>query len=233
MNDLKVSVIVPCFNEEKTIEKVLLQILNQKDIINEVIVVDDKSTDNSRQKIENMSNLNPKIQFFFKDKNEGKGSALIKGFSLSKGDIVLIQDADLEYDPEEYKKLIKPFIESNADVVYGSRFLGGDMVRLHFFWHYLANKILTFICNIVTNLNMSDMETGYKLIKRKHLDEINLKEKSFGIEPELTVKLAKKNLVFYEVPISYKGRTYQEGKKIGFKDAIVAMYCILKYRFFD
>ena len=233
MNDLKVSVIVPCFNEEKTIEQVLLQILNQKDIINEVIVVDDKSTDNSRQKIENMSNSNPKIQFFFKDKNEGKGSALIKGFSLSKGDIVLIQDADLEYDPEEYKKLIKPFIESNADVVYGSRFLGGDMVRLHFFWHYLANKILTFICNIVTNLNMSDMETGYKLIKRKHLDVINLKEKSFGIEPELTVKLAKKNLVFYEVPISYKGRTYQEGKKIGFKDAIVAMYCILKYRFFD
>ena len=233
MSDLNVSVIVPCFNEEKTIQQVLLRILNQKDIVKEIIVIDDNSTDNSREKIEKMSNLNPIIQYFFKDINEGKGSALIKGFSLSKGDIVLIQDADLEYDPEEYKKLIKPFTESNADVVYGSRFLGGDMIRLHFFWHYLANKILTFICNIVTNLNMSDMETGYKLIKKKHLDKINLKEKSFGIEPELTVKLAKKNLVFYEVPISYKGRTYQEGKKIGFKDAVVAMYCILKYRFFD
>ncbi len=233
MNKIKISVIIPCFNEEKTIEKVLLQVLKQKDLIHEIIVVDDKSTDNSREIVTKISYSYPEIKYFFKNKNEGKGSALIKGFELSVGDIVLIQDADLEYDPDEYKKLIRPFNESNADVVYGSRFLGGDMVRLHFFWHYLANKLLTFICNIVTNLNMSDMETGYKLIKKKHLNEIILKEKSFGIEPEITVKLAKKKLVFYEVPISYKGRTYSEGKKIGLKDAFVALYCIFKYKFFN
>ncbi len=233
MNNIKISVIIPCFNEEKTIEKVLLQVLKQKDLVHEIIVVDDKSTDNSREIVIKISNLYPEIKYFFKNKNEGKGSALIKGFELSVGDIVLIQDADLEYDPDEYQKLIRPFNESNADVVYGSRFLGGDMVRLHFFWHYLANKLLTFICNIVTNLNMSDMETGYKLIKKKHLSEIILKEKSFGIEPEITVKLAKKKLVFYEVPISYRGRTYSEGKKIGLKDAFIALYCIFKYKFFN
>ncbi len=233
MNKIKISVIIPCFNEEKTIEKVLLQVLKQKDLVHEIIVVDDKSTDNSREIVTKISNLYPEIKYFFKNKNEGKGSALIKGFELSVGDIVLIQDADLEYDPDEYQKLIRPFNESNADVVYGSRFLGGDMVRLHFFWHYLANKLLTFICNIVTNLNMSDMETGYKLIKKKHLNEIILNEKSFGIEPEITVKLAKKKLVFYEVPISYRGRTYSEGKKIGLKDAFIALYCIFKYKFFN
>ena len=174
-------------------------------MINQLIILDKKLT--------KCQNINPKIKYFFKDKNEGKGSALIKGFEFIKGEIILIQDADLEYDPSEYKKLIKPFTESNADVVYGSRFLGGDMVRLTFFLAFLANKILTFICNIVTNLNMSDMETGYKLIKRKYLDKINLKEKSFGIEPELTVKLAKMKLVFYEVPISYKVELIKKGKK--------------------
>ena len=152
---------------------------------------------------------------------------------MATGNLVLIQDADLEYDPNEYSKLLKPFKESNADVVYGSRFLGGDMVRLHFFWHYLANKILTFLCNFITNLNMSDMETGYKVIKSEYLKNINLKEKSFGIEPELTIKLAKNKLIFYEVPISYKGRTYSEGKKIGFKDALVALKCIFKYKILD
>ena len=229
----KISVIIPCYNEEKTIEEIIKKVLNQKEIINEVIIIDDKSTDKSKDIITKISANNPNIKCYFKDRNEGKGSALIKGFELSSGDIVIIQDADLEYDPSEYQKLIRPFLDSNADVVYGSRFLGGDMVRLHFFWHFLANKLLTFICNIATNLNMSDMETGYKLIKRIHLKEISLKEKSFGIEPELTVKLAKKKLVFYEVPISYKGRTYSEGKKIGLKDAFVALYCIIKYRLFD
>ena len=233
MSKIKVSVVIPCYNEEKTIEKVITKVLNQKDIVEEVIVIDDNSTDKSKEIISRLSEKDSKIKFFFKDKNEGKGSALIKGFELSNEEIILIQDADLEYDPSEYQKLIKPFIESNADVVYGSRFMGGDMVRLHFFWHFIANKILTFICNIVTNLNMSDMETGYKLIKKKYLNMIFLKEKSFGIEPELTVKLARLRLVFYEVPISYKGRTYSEGKKIGLKDAFVAMYCIFKYKFFD
>ena len=233
MSKIKVSVVIPCYNEEKTIEEVITKVLSQKDIVEEVIVIDDSSTDRSKEIISRLSQKDSKIKFFFKDKNEGKGSALIKGFELSKEEIILIQDADLEYDPSEYQKLIKPFIESNADVVYGSRFMGGDMVRLHFFWHFIANKILTFICNIVTNLNMSDMETGYKIIKKKYLNKIILREKSFGIEPELTVKLAKLRLVFYEVPISYKGRTYSEGKKIGLKDAFVAMYCIFKYKFFD
>tara|TARA_B100000989_G_C19501728_1_gene454591 strand:+ start:100 stop:801 length:702 start_codon:yes stop_codon:yes gene_type:complete len=233
MTKIKVSVVIPCFNEENTIEKVVTKVLNQKDIVDEVIVIDDNSSDKSKEIINKISKENSKIKFFFKEKNEGKGSALIKGFELSSNEIVLIQDADLEYDPSEYQKLIKPFVDSNADVVYGSRFMGGDMVRLHFFWHYLANKILTFICNIVTNLNMSDMETGYKLIKKKYLNQLSLKEKSFGIEPELTVKLAKMRLIFYEVPISYKGRTYLEGKKIGLKDAFIALYCIFKYKFFN
>tara|TARA_B100000886_G_scaffold326848_1_gene273712 strand:- start:450 stop:1151 length:702 start_codon:yes stop_codon:yes gene_type:complete len=233
MSNFKISVIIPCFNEEETIEKLVNQVLIQDSLIHEIIIVDDKSTDNSRELIKNIANSNPKIKYFFKDVNEGKGSALIKGFAESTGEIVLIQDADLEYDPQEYKKLLKPFILTNADVVYGSRFLGGDMIRLHFFWHFLANKLLTFICNIFTNLNMSDMETGYKVIKKKHLQSIKLKEKSFGIEPELTIKLSKQKLIFYEVPISYRGRTYSEGKKIGLKDAFIALYCIFKYRFFD
>ena len=230
---MNISVIIPCFNEEKTISKVVNQVILQESIIKEIIIIDDKSTDNSKEKIEKISKTNQKIKFFFKDKNEGKGSAIKKGIELCTGDIILIQDADLEYDPADYQKLIKPFILSNADVVYGSRFLGGEYVRLHFFWHYLANKILTFLCNIFTNLNMTDMETGYKLIKKKYLDKINIKEKSFGVEPEITIKLAKQKLIFYEVPISYKGRSYYEGKKIGLKDAFKAIFCIVYYRFFD
>tara|TARA_B100001559_G_scaffold222430_1_gene186704 strand:+ start:86 stop:778 length:693 start_codon:yes stop_codon:yes gene_type:complete len=227
---MKLSVIIPCFNEEKTLEKVVNQVIEQKDLIKEIIIVDDKSTDNSGLIIKRLSENYPIIKFILKDKNEGKGSAIKKGLELASGEIILTQDADLEYDPSDYLKLIKPFKVGNADVVYGSRFLGGEYIRLHFFWHYLANKILTFLCNFVTNMNMSDMETGYKLIKREHFNSIDIKEKSFGIEPELTVKLSKKKLVFYEVPISYKGRSYEEGKKIGFKDALVAVYCIIKYK---
>ena len=230
---MKLSVIIPCFNEEKTLEKIVKQVIDQKDLVKEIIIVDDKSNDNSSLIIKRLSEIYPIIQFIIKDKNEGKGSAIKKGLEIASGEIIIIQDADLEYDPSEYIKLIKPFEVSNADVVYGSRFIGGEYIRLHFFWHYLANKILTFLCNIVTNMNMSDMETGYKLIKREHLNSINIREKSFGIEPELTVKLSKKKLVFYEVPISYKGRSYQEGKKINFKDALVAVYCIIKYKFLD
>ena len=167
----------------------------------------------------------------FHEKNFGKGRALRSGFKNASGDIILIQDADLEYDPDDYEKLLEPFIKADADVVYGSRFIGGRYVRLHFFWHLIANKILTLLTNIVTNLNMTDMETGYKVFKKKTLESLNLYEDSFGIEPEITIKLAKKGFIFYEVPISYRGRSYKEGKKIKFIDALIAIYCIVKYSF--
>lgn len=230
---MKLSIIIPCFNEEKTIEQVVNKVLKFKTLEKEILIIDDCSVDNSREIIKKISNLNTSVKCFFQDKNQGKGSAIRKGFEVATGDILLIQDADLEYDPSDYDKLILPFLEADADVVYGSRFLGGKYVRLHFFWHYVANKILTLITNIVTNLNMTDMETGYKLFKKKTIESITLKENSFSIEPEITVKLAKKGYSFYEVPISYKGRSYQEGKKITLKDAFIAIYCIIKYRFFD
>ena len=230
---MKLSIIIPCFNEEKTIEQVVNKVLKFKTLEKEILIIDDYSVDNSREIIKKISNLNTSVKCFFQDKNQGKGSAIRKGFEVATGDILLIQDADLEYDPSDYDKLILPFLEADADVVYGSRFLGGKYVRLHFFWHYVANKILTLITNIVTNLNMTDMETGYKLFKKKTIESITLKENSFSIEPEITVKLAKKGYSFYEVPISYRGRSYQEGKKITLKDAFIAIYCIIKYRFFD
>jgi glycosyltransferase involved in cell wall biosynthesis len=230
---MKISIIIPCYNEEKTIELVVNKVLRFNALEKEIIIVDDCSTDNSREIIKKISRFDTCIKIFFQDKNQGKGHAIRKGFENATGDILLIQDADLEYDPSDYNKLIIPFIEADADVVYGSRFLGGEYVRLHFFWHYVANKILTLITNIVTNLNMTDMETGYKLIKREAINSISLKENSFSIEPEITVKLAKKGYIFYEVPISYRGRSYEEGKKITLKDAFIAVYCIFKYRFFD
>ena len=230
---MKLSIIIPCFNEEKTIEKIVAKVAMFKTLEKEIIIIDDCSSDNSREIIEKISQNNNEVQFIFQKVNQGKGSAIRKGFEKASGDILLIQDADLEYDPADYDKLIQPFLEADADVVYGSRFLGGKYVRLHFFWHYVANKILTLITNIVTNLNMTDMETGYKLFKKKAIDSITLKENSFSIEPEITVKLAKKGYIFYEVPISYRGRSYQEGKKITLKDAFIAIYCIIKYKFFD
>lgn len=229
--NLKLNIIIPCYNEKNTISAIIDKVLDVEPYEKKIIVVDDFSIDGSRDVLKKYENRKD-IEILYHEKNFGKGRAIRSGLMKVEQGLVLIQDADLEYNPRDYKKLLKPFEEANADVVYGSRFLGGDMVRLHFFWHYLANKLLTFICNIFTNLNMSDMETGYKVIKKKHLDKINLKEKSFGIEPEITIKLAKEKLIFYEVPISYKGRSYQEGKKIGFKDAVAALYCILKYRFF-
>jgi len=230
---MKLSIIIPCFNEEKTIAKIVAKVAMFKTLEKEIIIVDDCSNDSSREIIEEISKNNNEVQFIFQTTNKGKGSAIRKGFEKASGDIFLIQDADLEYDPADYDELIQPFLDTDADVVYGSRFLGGKYVRLHFFWHYVANKILTLITNIVTNLNMTDMETGYKLFKKKTIESISLKENSFSIEPEITVKLAKKGYIFYEVPISYRGRSYQEGKKITLKDAFIAIYCIIKYRFFD
>ena len=230
---MKYSIIVPCFNEEKTLEKIIYQVLKSNINIHEVIIIDDCSNDNSKKIAQKLSEDNNIIKLISHEINLGKGAALRSGFAKASGDVIIIQDSDLEYNPSELVKLIQPFEKYQADVVYGSRFLGGDYVRLHFFWHYLANKLLTFMCNCFTNLNMTDMETGYKLIKKIKLDQINLKERSFGIEPELTIKLSKLNSIFYEVPISYNGRSYDEGKKIGLKDAFRAIYCIVKYKFFD
>ena len=198
----------------------------------EIIVLDDCSTDRSLNEIE-ILNLN-NVKLVKHDSNSGKGSAIKSGLNSANGDIIIIQDADLEYDPEDYSKLLIPFEETDVDVVYGSRFIGGGKyVRFHFFWHYLANKILTFLCNIITNLNLTDMETGHKVFKTTLIKKISLKERSFGVEPEITIKLSKLKSKFYEVPISYRGRSYSEGKKIRLKDAFIAVYCIIRYSVFD
>jgi len=230
---INLSVVIPCYNEEKTISIIVERIKAQKNLLIEIIIIDDHSNDNTLNELSKIAQIYPDIKIVRHEKNMGKGSALKSGIKLATGNIILIQDADLEYNPNDYKNLLQPFLETDADVVYGTRFKGGSYVRLHFFWHYLANKILTTLTNVVTNLNMSDMETGYKLFKSEVIKKINLKENSFGIEPEITVKLAKNKFIFYEVPISYNGRSYQEGKKITFLDAIKAIFCIFKYRFFD
>lgn len=230
---MKLSIIIPCYNEEKTLKKIVSKVMEFNSYDKEIIIVDDCSSDNSPEIIKNLLNDFDEIQSHRHIKNLGKGAAIKSGIKMSKGDIILIQDADLEYNPKEYDKLLRPFLEADADVVYGSRFLGGDYTRLHFFWHRIANFLLTVLCNIFTNLNMTDMETGYKLFKSSVIKSIDLKEKSFGIEPEITIKLSRKKYIFYEVPISYTGRSYEDGKKITLKDAFIAIYCIIKYRFFD
>ena len=231
---LKLNVIIPCYNEKNTIEIILDKVLNVNIEPNKkkIIVIDDNSNDGSRDILKKYENKND-IEILYHEKNYGKGKAIRSGLTKVEEGLVLIQDADLEYNPRDYKKLLKPFEEANADVVYGSRFLGGqEYSRIHYFWHFIANKILTFLCNFFTNLNMTDMETGYKVFKKEHIDKIDLLEDSFGIEPELTIKLAKQKLRFFEVPISYNGRSYAEGKKIGLSDAFKAIYCIVKYKLF-
>jgi glycosyltransferase involved in cell wall biosynthesis len=227
---MKLSIIIPVFNEKDTIEAVIHRVRDiDVRMEKEIVIVDDGSRDGTQDVLKNLDY--PDIRTFFHAENQGKGAALHTGFSNAQGDIILIQDADLEYDPSEYPTLLKPILDGRADVVYGSRFLGGPH-RVLFFWHYVGNKLLTTLSNMLTNLNLSDMETCYKVIKKDLLDRITLKSKRFGFEPEITIKLAKLKAKIYEVPISYSGRDYSEGKKIGWKDGIAAIYHIFRYKFF-
>lgn len=226
------SVVIPVYNEEKTILTIVKRVLNSGVENLEIVVVDDFSQDKSRKILRKMKKLGWVNRLVLREKNGGKGAALRDGFAQVSGDIVIIQDADLEYDPQEYKKLMEPIVEGRADVVYGSRFIGSGAHRVVYYWHFLANSLLTTFSNIFTNLNLTDMETGYKVFKKEILDQIEIEENSFGIEPEVTAKIAKMKVRIYEVGISYNGRTYEEGKKIGLKDAFRAVWVILKFNLF-
>jgi glycosyltransferase involved in cell wall biosynthesis len=231
------SILIPCYNEEKDISSVLQKIITTSCILKkEIIIVDDGSSDNSASVIENFieSNQQAKIILLKNENNKGKGASVQNALKSATGEVVIIQDADMEYDPAEYDKLLKPILDGFADVVYGSRFKGSEARRVLFFAHTLGNKFLTFISNNFTGLNLSDMETGYKMFRSEIIKNIRLKEKRFGFEPEITAKISKVNNVrIYEVGISYYGRTYQDGKKIGWKDGFRAIYCILKYNIFS
>tara|TARA_Y100000991_G_scaffold124658_1_gene93924 strand:- start:618 stop:1325 length:708 start_codon:yes stop_codon:yes gene_type:complete len=224
------SVIVPCFNEISTIEEVIDKILKSPVNPKEIIIVDDFSTDGSREYLKMLKNK--KIKIIFHQKNLGKGAALASGINLAEGEIVIIQDADLEYDPNEYPNVLGPILSGKADVVYGSRFQGGQPHRVVYFWHRIGNGFLTIFSNLFTDLNLTDMETCYKAFKTEIIKKIMIEEKRFGFEPEITAKISKLNCRIYEVGISYYGRTYREGKKIGWKDGIRAIYCIIKYNLF-
>ncbi len=234
MNE-KLSIIIPVYNEQNTIHLILekiKQVVLLEGLQKEVVIVDDCSTDNTMVSLNRYQEANPdfKLQIFQHEKNKGKGAALHTGIAKATGDYVIIQDADLEYDPEEYNLLLKPMLAGFADVVYGSRFMGGNPHRVLFFFHSIGNKFLTTLSNIFTGLNLTDMETCYKLFKRDIITGVKLKEKRFGFEPEVTAKISRiKNIRIYEVGISYYGRTYDEGKKINWKDGVRAIYCILRY----
>jgi len=232
------SIIIPAYNEGNTIHLILNKIEAvqlMEAIKKEIIIVNDYSTDNTKDAIQQYIGNHPNlpIKYFEHEKNQGKGAALRTGFTKATGDYLIIQDADLEYDPEEYNDLLKPMINGFADVVYGSRFMGSNPHRILFFWHTIGNRILTFLSNMFTNLNLTDMETCYKLFKTEIIQSIHLQENRFGIEPEITAKIARiPKIRIYEVGISYYGRTYEEGKKINWKDGFRAIYCILKYGLF-
>lgn len=233
------SIVIPAYNEGKTIHLILDKI-KQVELVNnikkEIIIINDFSTDDTEEAIFRYKEANPElnIKYFKHEKNKGKGAALHSGIEAASGEYIIIQDADLEYDPFEYNKLLKPVLEGQADVVYGSRFAGGEPHRILFFWHTIGNKFLTFLSNMFTNLNLSDMETCYKLFDADIVKKIYLKENRFGFEPEVTAKISRyPNIRIYEVGISYYGRTYEEGKKINWKDGFRAIYCILKYNIFS
>ena len=233
------SVIIPAYNEARTIHLILDKVRDvnlEGGLSKEIIIVDDCSTDGTRAALDNYIRANPdlNIKYHQHEENKGKGAALHTGIKIAKGDYLIIQDADLEYDPREYNKLLRPVLENFADVVYGSRFMGGNPHRILFFWHSIGNKILTFLSNAFTNLNLTDMETCYKLFRTELIQSLNLKEQRFGFEPEVTAKISRiPGVRIYEVGISYYGRTYEEGKKINWKDGFRAIYCIFKYNIFS
>ena len=236
---MKLSILVPVYNEERTLQEVVRRVCDFQ-IPKEIILVDDGSEDQSRTILTRLQEENARandplnqIKVFFQPVNQGKGAALKTALSHVTGDIVLVQDADLEYDPKDYPSLLAPIQAGQADVVYGTRFYGGGAHRVHFFWHSMGNRMLTLLSNMLTNLNLTDMEVGYKVFRTEVLEGIELKSKRFGFEPEITVKLAKKGCRFYEVPISYHGRTYEEGKKITWKDGVAALYCMIRFRLAD
>ena len=222
---------IPVYNEVGTIKEIVRRV-QAVALEKEIVIVDDYSTDGTREHLREISQNHGNVNVLYHDHNQGKGAALRTGFEGATGDIIIIQDADLEYDPNEYPLLLEPILDGRADIVYGSRFLGGPH-RVLFFWHYVGNRFLTLLSNMLTNLNLTDMETCYKVFKKEVLHEINIKSNRFGFEPEFTAKIAKKRFRIYETPISYSGRTYAEGKKIGWKDGVKAVFAILWFRFYD
>ena len=231
---MKLSIVIPVYNEAATISKIV-DLVRSVDVglEKEILLVDDCSRDGTREVLEKLGQAGADLKVLFHAVNQGKGAALRTGFGAATGDVVLIQDADLEYDPKEYPRLLQPILDGHADVVYGSRFLGGGAHRVVFYWHYLGNRLLTTLSNMTTNLNLTDMEVCYKVFKREVIQSIPLKENRFGFEVEITAKIARRKLKIYEVPISYYGRDYAEGKKIGWKDGFSALRCIAKYMFAD
>jgi glycosyltransferase involved in cell wall biosynthesis len=225
---LKLSVLIPCFNERRTLSELVRRVHASPYEPKEIIIVDDASTDGTREMLKN-GDISGVDRVIFLAKNQGKGAALRAGLAAVSGDVVVIQDADLEYDPADYGKLLQPILDGHADVVYGSRFIGSDARRVLYFWHRIGNGLLTLTSNMLTNLNLSDIETGYKMFRREVIQAITIEENRFGIEPEITAKIAHMGVRIYEVGISYHGRTYAEGKKIGWRDGVRALYCILKY----